>query len=142
MTRAIAQTGYTVGWELAWERQGTACQLTAATGKLDITYTYPQPSGPMTADLTRRWNRFMTGVRKHEQTHGAIAKEMVASAERSVTGLRIARDPGCERARLEAKRRIGAAYMKYEGRQIAFDKREHRNGGNVERLLLALAKGD
>lgn len=139
MARAIAQTSYTVGWEFTWERENKTCRLAEAQGTLDMTYTYPRIANSVSPDLKRRWNRFMVGVRKHEEQHGAMAKEMVRAAERSVKGLSVAGDPKCRRAQAEAKRRIGATYSKYEARQIAFDSREHKGGGNVEKLLLALA---
>ncbi len=137
-TRAIAQTGYAVGWEFTWERSGTACRLAAANGTLDMTYTFPKATGPMPPALQRRWDRFMAGVRKHEETHGATARAMVAAAEKSITGLRSPRDPSCRSVVAQVKRRIDATYAEYEARQVAFDKREHRSGGNVEKLLIAL----
>jgi predicted secreted Zn-dependent protease len=142
MTRAIAQTGYTVGWEFTWTREGGSCRLAKADGRLDMTYTYPQISPSAGADLQKRWKRFMAGVRKHEETHGRMAREMVGAAERSLKSLKTSSDPKCARAQMEAKRRIGAIYAKYEARQIDFDKREHSEGGNVEHLLYALMQGD
>ena len=32
-------------------------------------------------------------------------------------------------------------YAAYEARQIKFDAREHRDGGNIDRLILGLVKG-
>lgn len=142
MTRAIAQTSYTVGWEFTWAREGKSCRLADAGGSLEMTYTYPKVGGDIDPALAKRWMRFMAGVKKHEEQHGRLAREMVATAERSLKGVRFAGDPKCNRAQAEAKRRIATVYAKYEARQIAFDKREHSEGGNVEHLLYGLMKGD
>lgn len=142
MARAIAQTSYTVGWEFTWAREGKSCRLAEADGTLDMTYTYPKVGSEVDRGLQKRWKRFMAGVRKHEEQHGKLARDMVASAERSLKGVNFGRDPKCARAQAEAKRRIASVYAKYEARQIAFDKREHSEGGNVEHLLYGLMKGD
>lgn len=142
MTRAIAQTSYTVGWEFTWSREGKSCRLAEADGTLDMTYTYPNAGEGIDPGLQKRWKRFMAGVRKHEEQHGRLAREMVAVAERSVKNVKFGQDPRCNRAQAEAKRRIATVYAKYEARQIAFDKREHSEGGNVEHLLYGLMKGD
>ncbi|TIT77340.1 MAG: DUF922 domain-containing protein, partial [Mesorhizobium sp.] len=41
MTRAIADTAYTVNWDLAISRTDGVCHLRQADGVLDLTYTYP-----------------------------------------------------------------------------------------------------
>ncbi len=138
MARAIAQTSYTVGWEFQWANTGGTCRLADAQGALAMTYTFPKAAGKMSAPLQARWTAFMAGVQEHEEQHGAIAREMVASAERSVRGLTMRNDRECNRAQAEVKKRISAIYAKYEARQIKFDKVEHREGGNVYRLLLDL----
>jgi predicted secreted Zn-dependent protease len=63
---------------------------------------------------------------------------MMRVTERSITGLRIANDPSCYKTRREAQQRIKAVYAEYEAKQIAFDRREHSNGGHVEHLIAAL----
>ena len=62
------------------------------------------------------------------------------ATERSIRGLKVADDPLCYKTRREARRRIKDAYAVYEAKQNAFDAREHRNGGHVEHLIIALIK--
>jgi predicted secreted Zn-dependent protease len=138
LTRAIAQTRYSVGWDMTWVQDNGACRVTDADATLTITYIYPNIAGAHSPELRRRWARFMRGVTKHEETHGAIAREMAFAAERSVRGLAVPGDPDCRRARYEVKRRVGAIYAKYEQRQRLFDKKEHREGGRVEGLVAVL----
>ncbi|AZO70758.1 MULTISPECIES: DUF922 domain-containing protein [unclassified Mesorhizobium] len=138
MTHAIAQTAYTVDWELGVIQDKGSCRLKQANGTLHLFYTFPRVASPATPALKKRWDRFFAGVRAHEQTHGRIARQMMRATERSITGLKVADDPYCYETRREARRRIQAAYAEYEARQNAFDAREHRDGGHVEHLVAAL----
>lgn len=141
VSRAIAQTSYTVEWQAEVVSAGAACRVVRALPVLSVTYTYPQPSRAMSAEMNQRWRRFMTGVKKHEERHGSIARQMVRSAEASVRNLKVGNDPGCIRTRAEVKKRADKIYAAYEARQIKFDAREHRDGGNIDRLILGLVKG-
>ena len=116
-TRFMAQTAYKTEWRFDWQRGSGACSIAHAWAVLTITYTYPEVSHAMSPDLRHRWNRFMAGVRKHEETHGRIAREMVAAAERNLNGLSYQRDLGCQKTRAESKRRIASIYAAYEARQ-------------------------
>lgn len=141
LTRAIAQTSYSVSWKIEWAETRSACRVRQVDGHLDITYTYPKPAEAMPAELRKRWNGFISGVRVHEEHHGVLARQMVAAAERSMSRVSIRNDRGCVRAKREVKRRMAAIYADYEKRQIAFDAREHRDGGKVEGLISALVRG-
>ena len=141
LTRAIAQTSYTVSWTVDWKEQAGACRVTNADATLSITYTYPQVKGTMPPNLQRRWVRFIAGVRKHEETHGQLARQMVGAAEKSLKDISYATDPRCRKTKAELKKRIALIYAKYEARQVEFDRVEHGEGGNVERLVTLLGKG-
>lgn len=140
MTRAIAETGYTVHWDLDIARQGGVCHLRQANGTLDLTYTFPRRTSPASPGLRKRWDRFMAGVRRHEHTHGRIATGMMRATETALAGLQRPDNWFCTGTHLEARRRINAIYAEYEARQNAFDVREHRGGGHVEHLVDALTK--
>jgi predicted secreted Zn-dependent protease len=138
MTRAIAQTAYTVDWDLGVSESKGVCRLRRVNGTLNLTYTFPHVASTSTPALQKRWNRFFTGVRAHEETHGRIAREMMRVTQRSILGLQFADDRQCYKTRREAQLRIGATYAEYEAKQNAFDAREHRDGGHVEHLIAAL----
>jgi len=140
LTRAIAQTRYTVSWEIDWARTGDGCKVRAANASLAITYTYPRVSGNVSADLKRRWDKFLVGVRRHEEVHGALARKMVAAAEKAVSGFSLRGDKTCGKIKNEVKRRVDAIYARYEAQQVAFDDKEHRDGGPVEGIVAALIK--
>jgi len=138
MTHAIATTAYTVDWNLNAREANGFCRVQRANGTLNLSYTFPRLASPATPALKRRWSAFFAGVRAHEETHGRIARQMMRATEKSITGLRIANDPSCSKARREAQLRIRAVYAEYEAKQNAFDRREHSNGGHVEHLIAAL----
>jgi predicted secreted Zn-dependent protease len=140
MTRAIAQTTYTVDWDLDVTQTNGRCRLRHANGTLNLTYTFPRIASTITPALQKRWNRFFAGVRDHEEAHGRIAKDMMRATERSISGLIFAGDPQCNKTRREARLRIDTAFAEYEAKQNAFDAREHRNGGHVEHLTDLMGK--
>jgi predicted secreted Zn-dependent protease len=140
LTRAIAQTSYSVSWTIEWGETRTACRVKRAEGKLDITYTYPRVANSLSPRMQKRWNTFLLGVRRHEAHHGQMARQMAHAAEKSVAGMTIRNDPGCRKSRKEVKRRMSAVYADYEARQIRFDSKEHKGGGKVEDLIEALVR--
>ena len=140
LSRAIAQTSYRVAWDAQVEWANGVCRVTSARPTLSITYAYPKPTERISPQVKARWNRFMAGVRRHEETHGRLARQMVDAAYKSVRGLKIAGDTSCRKTQREMKRRANATYALYEARQVRFDEVEHRDGGNIDRLILALIK--
>jgi predicted secreted Zn-dependent protease len=141
LTHAIAQTSYTIKWDIDWKENGGTCRVGDASATLSITYTYPAVKGTMTPALKRRWQRFMAGVHKHEQTHGRLAQKMVDVAEKSLLGLANNNDRNCRKTQAELKKRIALTYAKYEAQQIEFDRVEHAEGGHVEALVNLLGSG-
>lgn len=140
LTRAIAQTRYTVGWNIVWAQRGDQCRVKKADALLTITFTYPEVESALSPTMQRRWTQFMRGVKRHEETHGRIARQMVAAADRVVSRTKLANDPGCRKAQALVKKKVNAIYADYEKRQVLFDKKEHAAHGNVESLVLALKK--
>ena len=140
LTRAIAQTRYAMSWRIEWGESSRSCRVRRLDGTLAITYTYPRVTGRLPGGLHRKWSRFLAGVQKHEQVHGRLARQMARAAEKSVGRIEVANDPGCRKARLEAKRQMSAVYADYEARQLGFDSKEHRSGGPVEHLIEELIR--
>lgn len=138
MTRAIADTSYVVNWNLDVNRDAGVCSLRGADGTMELIYTFPRLASPPTPELERRWRRFLAGVHAHEHHHGGIAKAMMRATARSIAGLKLADNWFCTATHREARRRIDAVYAQYEAKQNAFDAREHRDGGHVDRLVNAL----
>lgn len=140
LTRAIAQTRYAINWDVAWKSDGQGCRVEKASARVDITYSYPRVTSKMSPALKARWIAFLRGVKRHEEMHGTIARRMVAAAEKSVLAVSVKRDPNCRAARAEVKRRVSATYAKFETDQRQFDAAEHRDGGNVAKLVARLTR--
>jgi predicted secreted Zn-dependent protease len=136
----IAKTTYKVGLNFDWQKRAGSCQFANVSAVLKITYAYPEVSSPMSPDFRDRWNRFMSGVREHEETHGRIAQEMAAAAERQLNGLFTSGDASCQKTRAEGKRRVASVFAAYEARQTKFDQVEYAKGGKVERLMSLLSR--
>jgi predicted secreted Zn-dependent protease len=140
MARAIAQTSYTKEWDFDLAPVKGVCVLKQAHGTLHLKFTYPRVRSTLPAALDKRWKRFFAGVRSHEESHAALATQMMEATEKSLTGLTVADDPQCFRTRRQANRQIDALYDRYEDKQNAFDAREHREGGHVELLADSLIR--
>ncbi|WP_421913809.1 DUF922 domain-containing protein [Mesorhizobium sp.] len=138
MARAIAQTNYTKTWDFEFTKVRGACRIKQANGTLNLNFVYPRIASPIPPALQKHWKRFLDGVTAHEETHGRIAREMMAATDKSLTGLTVPDDPECSKTRREANSRIDAIYAEYEDKQNAFDATEHREGGHVEYLLNTL----
>lgn len=140
LSRAIAQTSYKVEWHAEVEADGDVCRVVEAYPMLDMTYTFPEPAENLSPAVRKRWRAFMAGVKRHEERHGALARQMVRAAEAAVKGLTIRGDRSCSKTRWEVRRRANAVYATYEARQRAFDAKEHRDRGNIDRLIRALIR--
>jgi predicted secreted Zn-dependent protease len=138
--RAMAQTRYEVDWKIDWLKSDGKCRLNSADATLSIVYRYPALAGPASPRLVRRWKTFIAGVRRHEEMHGKIARQMVAAIHRSVSWRAVGNDRYCIKSQKKIERLIDAGYDKYEARQARFDDKEHAEGGNVDRLLDMLTR--
>ncbi|PWK75709.1 DUF922 domain-containing protein [Aminobacter sp. AP02] len=141
MGRAIAHTNFKLTWQRKYEPQGGACTLVSAKPKLIITYTLPQPTGRLPAELQKRWDVFYEGVRRHELVHGQMIKEMVATIERTTIGVSAASDPNCKKVRQEIIKPLSEASLAQREKSRDFDRVELGDGGNVHRLILGFVNG-
>jgi predicted secreted Zn-dependent protease len=138
MSRAIAQTVYSLQYGADYAASDGVCRVKKTRVKLDITQIFPKLADKPSPSLARRWRRFMAGVRRHENTHVRIARDLADVSERTILGTVTHDDPNCRRMRSLLKRTIRGIYADYDARQNAFDRKEHRKGGHIEKLVMAL----
>lgn len=140
-SRAIAHTTFDLKWSRKYENRGNACVLATAKPWLTITYTVPKPSGHLPDAVRKRWDIFAAGVFAHEKVHGDTIKAMVKEIEGFSVGFTAENDPKCSIIRKELTKRLKAASdaQRQQGRD--FDREEFRDGGNMQRLILALVNG-
>lgn len=141
MARAIAQTRYSVAWDMTWIVSDDRCRLKTADATLSVNYRYPALAGKASPKLKARWTRFMVGVRKHEETHGRIARQMTAKAYSVAMRVSFADDRSCRKTKRETLKLLRTIYADYEARQERFDATEHQPGGPVDRLVSRFVKG-
>jgi predicted secreted Zn-dependent protease len=139
MSRAIAQTRYSMYSGADWSHSNGICRARDVSVDLSITYVYPRPAGPVSTDLLRRWKTFMAGVVAHEEMHGRIARQMASAAAKAVSGMAVRDARDCPSVDRMMKRKIDAIVAAYEARQERFDDQEHRQGGNIDGLVRSLA---
>lgn len=140
LTRAIAQTRYSVAWAIDWSVADWRCRLKSADVVLSVNYRIPTLSDSPPSALKTRWAKFMIGVRKHEETHGRIARQMVIRAQKAVLNVAVDRDLFCWKAKRRVSEIVRSVYADYEARQQRFDALEHQPGGPVDKLVGALTK--
>lgn len=135
---AIAETRYTLTWRRLFDEEGGDCRLVRFRPELAIVVVLPKPSAPLSPTLQRKWERFIAGIRKHEDVHVRMIREMIPATEAAVAGAKVENDKTCAKVKKEVSSRIDAAIANYKARSRDFDRQELSDGGNVHRLILAL----
>jgi len=139
--RAIAHTNFNLTWSRKYEPKDGVCTLVSARPNLTITYTLPKPAGQLPAPTAGNWETFIAGIRAHEKVHGDLIRQMTKEIEAATVGMSAAGDPKCVKIRTELQKRLSEVYERYKQRSRDFDRAEMGNGGNVQRLILALVNG-
>ncbi len=141
-TRTIAYTNFKLTWGVRdYKPRGKDCVLTAARPKLIITYTLPSPSAPLPPAVQKNWEVFIAGVSAHEKVHGASIVQMVHDIEVATDGLTVADDPKCSKTKAEVVKRLDAISRARVQASRDFDRVEFGQGGNLQKLILALVNG-
>lgn len=139
--RTIAHTTFDLKWSRKYERQGNACKLVSAKPFFTITYTLPKPASKLPPAVQKRWDAFIEGIAAHERVHGQQMREMVERILATTVGLTVENDTGCKKIRQEILAPLTAASQEQRQRSRDFDKVEMSQGGNVQKLILALVNG-
>jgi predicted secreted Zn-dependent protease len=136
--RSIAQTRYTTSWGAEWAYSNGYCRVESAPVHLTLTLEFPKLAGGASRELQRRWAQFMVEVKKHENHHAELARQMAAAMEKEALKTRIKGDKYCRRMESTLKRNVVAVMNAYEDRQYAFDEQEHKTGGHVDQMVAKL----
>ncbi|MBZ9696169.1 DUF922 domain-containing protein [Mesorhizobium sp. CO1-1-7] len=141
ITRAIAHTNFKLTWTRDYQPRAGACVLVSAKPKLIITYTLPSPSSPLPSAIQKNWEVFLAGVSAHEKVHGATIVDMARKIEAATVGLTVPDDPKCSKIRVEMTKRLSALSQAQRQASRDFDRIELGQGGNLQKLILALVNG-
>lgn len=140
--QAVAHTTFKLTWRRDYRPQPDgACILATARPNLTIIYTWPKAPAKLPPDVAASWQRFISGVEKHERVHGQHILEMVQKIEAFSVGLRAEDDPQCQKVRVILQKRLGELSDEQRQRGRDFDRDELSNGGAVHQLILALVNG-
>ncbi|WP_195179682.1 DUF922 domain-containing Zn-dependent protease [Mesorhizobium sp. INR15] len=140
-TRTIAYTNFKLTWVRDYKPKGKDCVLASARPKLTITYTLPSPSTPLPPAVQKNWEIFIAGVSAHEKVHGASMIQMAHDIEVATIGLTVPDDPKCSKIRDEVVKRLDAISKARVQASRDFDRVEFGPGGNLQKLVFALATG-
>lgn len=138
LTKAIAQTRYETRPDGRFVHEKGVCRIKGGGVTMKITYVYPKPRGTLDKDLARRWKLFQADNVRHEQTHGRIAKEFAAELDSFVRGFAVKDGASCWKALSRFERELAALYAGNKKKQAAFDLKEHRDGGPVDKSIRVL----
>jgi len=141
ITRTIAHTSFRLTWKRDYQTRGNDCVLASAVPTLVITTVLPKPAGKLPEQVRRSWQTFIDGVTAHERVHGDHIKAMVKEIEKATIGLAEPNDPQCRKIREKMQPVLGEISRAERQKQRDFDKVEFADGGNVQRLVLALVNG-
>ena len=140
--QAVAHTTFKLTWRRHYRPQADgACVLATARPNLTIIYTWPKAPAKLPSDVAAGWQRFISGVEKHERVHGEHILDMVRKIEAYSVGLRAEDDPKCQKVRAVLQQRLGELSNEQRQRGRDFDRDELSNGGAVHQLILALVNG-
>lgn len=140
--RAIAYTNFDLKWSRDYQPQPDgSCVLVTARPHLIITYALPKPSSSLSADMQHNWDRFIEGIRTHENVHGEDIKDMVRAIEAYSVGLSAPDDAGCQKVRQKLQARLGELSQAQRQKSRDFDRVEMGDGGNIHQLVLTLVNG-
>jgi len=136
---AIAHTGFKLTWTRDYRPQPDgSCMLAVAKPKLTITYTLPKATGNLPPVVKAKWQRFITGVEKHERVHGDQIVDMVRGIAAFSLGLTTPDDPQCQKVRRTLQARLKEFSDERVRQSREFDQVELTEGGAVHQLILAL----
>ncbi|TDH34227.1 DUF922 domain-containing protein [Pseudohoeflea suaedae] len=140
--RTVAHTTFKLTWRRGYQpRDDGSCVLASAVPRLVITYTLPEAKGLRSPALKASWQTFRDGLLTHEKVHGTHIVEMVRMIEAMSVGLKAEADPGCQKVRARLQGHLKELSDEQRARGRAFDREEMGQGGNIQRLILALIKG-
>ena len=140
--RTVAHTTFKLTWRRDYQpRKDGSCVLASAIPRLTITYTLPEAKGALSPALKASWQKFRDGLLTHEKVHGTHIVEMVQMIRAMSVGLKAADDPGCQKVRAKLQGHLKELSDEQRARGRAFDREEMGQGGNIQRLILALIQG-
>lgn len=141
IVHAIAHTNFKLTWTRDYQARAGACMLASARPKLIITYTLPSAAAPLPPAIQKNWEVFLAGVSAHEKVHGAAIIDMVRKIEAATVGLTVPDDPKCSKIRTEMTKRLSELSQAQRQASRDFDRVELGQGGNLQKLILALVNG-
>ena len=124
--------------------RGRHCTVRDVDIKVTITYTFPRWTGRKKASKKMRalWDRYYAALKKHENRHGKIYKQLTYAYEKEIKRARGRVSRECDDFGKKAMKRLDRLRQSYDAKQAAFDRREMRRTSRITKLEQALVAGN
>ncbi|MGD0272231.1 MAG: DUF922 domain-containing Zn-dependent protease [Gaiellaceae bacterium] len=132
--RYDAFANWTFSWWYHDRVRAGKCRITSAKVLVELKYTYPRwaPPRSASAQLQRKWQRYLKALHKHENGHGAIAAEMGRKMLQSIRSL--APRSSCRRLEAAADQ-VGADGVEQANKvEAAYDARTNHGASQGARF--------
>lgn len=139
--RTIAHTNFTLTWQRKYKKDDGNCTLVLAKPRLIITYTLPKPSQKLPQPVAQSWQKFITGIERHEHMHGYFIKEMVRNIELETVGMSIKDDPKCIKFKAELDKKLSVLFQEQRQKGRDLDRADMKSGGIIHQLILNFLNG-
>jgi predicted secreted Zn-dependent protease len=132
--RHAAHTRWHVSWKFWWTDNGSSCEISKVTTRLDVVYTLPRlnKSSAMPEPVLARWDKFNTALFSHEQGHKQLG--VMAAKEIEDNILSIGPGNNCTVLELDANTIARKVIEKYSLIEKEYD-RSTNHGLNTGAVL-------
>ena len=118
----VAYTRWKVNWQFWWLDNGSSCDISKVTTKLDITYTLPRlkKSDSTPQSVTADWEKYYAALFEHEQGHKDLGVKAALEIENQVLNMGSRRN--CEQLELDANKMAKGVVDKYSRLEKEYDR--------------------
>jgi predicted secreted Zn-dependent protease len=131
----VAHTDPKLVWKRLFDERGGSCYLVHACPQVSFVQIYPKPSGRLSGSTRAVWDKFIAAVRKHEDTHVRMFRQMVVETEASLAGMFEPDDRTCAKIKASVQAKLEEAQQAYRARSRAFDRAELGPQGPLSEVL-------
>jgi len=120
--RYDAYTAWNIQWRYKYSDTQSGCKMEKVHVNLDITYTFPEWKNFAEAntELKEKWDKYLSNLRRHENTHAANGEEAAAEVEYVLQNFPVMQS--CQTLQALANRRAQQIIMHMNERDVEYDK--------------------
>jgi predicted secreted Zn-dependent protease len=118
----VAYTRWHVNWQFWWSDNGSSCEISKLTTKLDVTYTLPRlkQSSSIPQSVTAHWEKYYAALLGHEQGHKDLGIKAAIEIEDKLSTMGPRRS--CKQLELDANTMGKSVIDKYSKIEKEYDR--------------------